>query len=78
MKKYLAILLLSALCFVAGIAATVAEAMPEQSAVGCVEYWPGWCTGYSTAAETRKAIIANVERLWTYYKETYQEDERDD
>ena len=42
---------------------------------GCVEYWPGWCTGYSTAAETRKAIIANVERLWTYYKETYQEDE---
>ena len=46
--------------------------------VGCVEYWPGWCTGYSTAAETRKAIIANVERLWTYYKETYQEDEGDD
>jgi hypothetical protein len=45
---------------------------------GCVEYWPGWCTGYSTAAETRKAIIANVERLWTYYKETYQEDEGDD
>lgn len=33
MRKYLAILLLSALCFVAGIAATVAEAMPEQSAV---------------------------------------------
>lgn len=33
MKKYLAILLLSALCFVAGVAATVAEAMPEQSAV---------------------------------------------
>ena len=33
MKKYFAILLLSALCFVAGIAATVAEAMPEQSAV---------------------------------------------
>ena len=32
MKKYLAILLLSALCFVAGVAATVAEAMPEQSA----------------------------------------------
>ena len=46
--------------------------------VGCVEYWPGWCMGYSTAAETRKAIIANVERLWTYYKETYQEDEGDD
>ena len=45
---------------------------------GCVEYWPGWCTGYSTAAETRKAIIANVERLWTYYKKTYQEDEEDD
>jgi hypothetical protein len=44
---------------------------------GCVEYWPGWCMGYSTAAETRKAIIANVERLWTYYKETYQEDEDD-
>ena len=46
--------------------------------VGCVEYWPGWCTGYSTAAETRKAIIANVERLWTYYKVTYKEDEGDD
>lgn len=43
--------------------------------VGCVEYWPGWCMGYSTAPETRKAIIANVERLYTYYKETYQEDE---
>lgn len=46
--------------------------------VGCVEYWPGWCTGYSTAAETRKAIIASVERLYTYYKETYQEDEGND
>lgn len=46
--------------------------------VGCVEYWPGWCTGYSTAAETRKAIMASVERLYTYYKETYQEDEEDD
>ena len=46
--------------------------------VGCVEYWPGWCTGYSTAAETRKAIIINVECLWAYYKETYQEDEGDD
>ena len=46
--------------------------------VGCVEYWPGRCTEYSTAAETRKAIITNVERLWTYYKETYQEDEKDD
>ena len=39
MKKYLAILLLSALCFVAGIAATVAEAMPEQSTV--VSYFNG-------------------------------------
>ena len=46
--------------------------------VGCVEYWPGWCMGYSTAAETRKAIITNVERLYTYYKETYQEGEGDD
>lgn len=46
--------------------------------VGCVEYWPGWCMRYSTAAETRKAIITNVERLWTYYKETYQEDEGND
>ena len=46
--------------------------------VGCVEYWPGWCMGYSTAAETRKAIMASVERLYTYYKETYQEDEGDD
>ena len=39
MKKHLAILLLSALCFVAGGAATVAEAMPEQSAV--VSYFNG-------------------------------------
>lgn len=39
MKKYLAILLLSALCFVAGIAATMAGAMPEQSAV--VSYFNG-------------------------------------
>lgn len=46
--------------------------------VGCVEYWPGWCMGYSTAAETRKAIMASVERLYTYYKETYKENERDD
>lgn len=46
--------------------------------VGCVEYWPGWCMGYSTAAETRKAIMTSVERLYTYYKETYQEDEGDD
>lgn len=28
--------------------------------------------------DTRKAIITNVERLYTYYKETYQEDEGDD
>lgn len=46
--------------------------------VGCVEYWPGWCMGYSTATETRKAIIANTEQLYTYYKETYQEDEGND
>ena len=46
--------------------------------VGCVEYWPGWCTRYSTAAETRKAITTNVERLWTYYKKAYQADEEDD
>ena len=46
--------------------------------VGCVEYWPGWCMGYSTSAETRKAIIASVEQLYTYYKKTYQEDEGDD
>ena len=39
MRKYLAILLLSSLCFVAGITATVAEAMPEQSAV--VSYFNG-------------------------------------
>ncbi len=39
MRKYLAILLLSALCFIAGIAATVTEAMPEQSAV--VSYFSG-------------------------------------
>ena len=39
MKKHLAMLLLSALCFVAGGAATVAEAMPEQSAV--VSYFNG-------------------------------------
>ena len=39
MRKYLAILLLSALCFVAGIAATVAVAMPEQSAV--ISYFNG-------------------------------------
>lgn len=39
MRKYLVILLLSALCFVAGIAATVAEAMPEQSAV--ISYFNG-------------------------------------
>ena len=39
MRKYLAILLLSFLCFVAGIATTVAEAMPEQSAV--VSYFNG-------------------------------------
>ena len=39
MKKHLAILVLSALCFVAGIAATVAEAMLEQSAV--VSYFNG-------------------------------------
>ena len=39
MKKYLAILLLSVACFVAGIAATVAETMPEQSAV--VSYFDG-------------------------------------
>lgn len=39
MKKYLAVLLLSALCFVAGIASTVAEAMPEQSAV--ISYFNG-------------------------------------
>lgn len=39
MKKYIAILLLSAMCFVAGVAATVAEAMPEQPAV--VSYFNG-------------------------------------
>lgn len=39
MRKCLAILLLSALCFVAGIAATVTEAMPEQSAV--ISYFNG-------------------------------------
>ena len=39
MKKYLAILLLSALCFVAGITATVTGAMPEQSAV--ISYFNG-------------------------------------
>lgn len=39
MRKYLAILLLSSLCFVAGIATTVAEAMPEQSAA--VSYFNG-------------------------------------
>lgn len=39
MRKYLAVLLLSALCFVAGIAATVEEAMPEQSAV--ISYFDG-------------------------------------
>ena len=39
MRKYLAILLLSSLCFAAGIAVTVAEAMPEQSAV--VSYFDG-------------------------------------
>ena len=39
MRKYLAILLLSSLCFVAGSAATVAEAMPEQSAV--ISYFNG-------------------------------------
>lgn len=46
--------------------------------VGCVEYWPRWGMRYSTAAETRKAIIASVERLYTYYKETYQEGKGDD
>lgn len=46
--------------------------------VGCVEYWPGWVMRYSTAAETRKAIITSVEQLYTYYKETYQEDKGDD
>lgn len=45
---------------------------------GCVEYWPGWGMRYSTAAETRKAIIANVKQLYTYYKKTYQEVEEDD
>ena len=39
MRKYLAILLLSSLCFIAGVAATVGEAMPEQSAV--VSYFNG-------------------------------------
>ena len=39
MRKYLAVLLLSALCFVAGVATTVAGAMPEQSAV--VSYFNG-------------------------------------
>ena len=39
MKNYLAVLFLSALCFVAGVAATVAEAMPEQSAV--ISYFNG-------------------------------------
>lgn len=39
MRKYFAVLLLSVLCFVAGIATTVAEAMPEQSAV--VSYFNG-------------------------------------
>lgn len=28
--------------------------------------------------DTRTVIIANVERLYTYYKKTYQEDEGDD
>ena len=39
MRKYLAVLLLSALCFAAGVAMTVAEAMPEHSAV--VSYFNG-------------------------------------
>lgn len=39
MKKYLAIVLLSAVCFVAGIMATISCAMPEQSAV--VSYFNG-------------------------------------
>lgn len=34
--------------------------------------------GLNTAAETKKAITINVERLLEYYKETYQEDEEDD
>ena len=39
MRKYLTVLLLSSLCFVAGITATVAEAVPEQSAV--ISYFNG-------------------------------------
>lgn len=46
--------------------------------VGCVEYFPDWCTKYSTAEKTRRAIIANVEHLYKYYKEVYWKDNEDD
>ena len=33
------------------------------SIAGLVQYFPGWCTGYSTAKETRAAINAAIKEM---------------
>lgn len=33
------------------------------TAAGLVQYFPGWCTGYSTAKETRAAINAAIKEM---------------
>ena len=33
------------------------------TAAGLVQYFPGWCTGYSTAKETRAALNAAIKEM---------------
>lgn len=40
------------------------------TAAGLVQYFPGWCTGYSTAKETRAAINAAIKEMRREVQET--------
>lgn len=42
----------------------------ECTAAGLVQYFPGWCTGYSTEKETRAAINAAIKEIRQEVKET--------
>lgn len=40
------------------------------TAAGLVQYFPGWCTGYSTAKETKAAINAAIKEMRQEVQET--------
>ena len=42
----------------------------ECAAAGLVQYFPGWCTGYSTEKETRAAINAAIKEMRREVQET--------